>query len=335
MPSASQEHPSSPPPNPSTTTWQKRLSGGVIDASFRLLSGLARRHPRAKLAGHGVEAIDDLPYLDDGDPSHRLDIYRPIARRRLLPAVVYLHGGGFRILSKDTHWLMGLLFARAGYVVFNVNYRLAPAHPFPAALEDGADALSWIATHAADYGGDVERLVFAGESAGANLSASLAIASCQERKEPYAQKIFHLGIVPKVVLPACGMLEVSRPERLFDATMPRWLMDRVKLVSDAYLGDIPEGPARALADPVCILEETQTWDRPLPAFFSVVGGRDLLLDDTRRLHRALKAQGVRSVSRLYHGEPHAFHAFIWRAQARQAWRDMIAFTDDAIAAHAP
>ncbi|MCK5797942.1 MAG: alpha/beta hydrolase [Deltaproteobacteria bacterium] len=332
MPSASQEYASNSPTNPSTTTWRQRLSGGAIDASFRLLSALAKRHPRANLTRHGVEKIYDLPYLDDQDPSHRLDVYRPIDRTGLLPAVVYLHGGGFRILSKDTHWLMGLLFARAGYVVFNVNYRLAPAHPFPAALEDSADALSWIATHAADYGGDVKRLVFAGESAGANLSASLAIASCQEREEPYAQKIFNLGIVPKVVLPACGMLEVSRPERLFDATMPRWLMDRVKLVSDAYLADFPEGPARALADPLCILEETQTWDRPLPAFFSAVGGRDLLLNDTRRLHYALKDQAVHSVSRLYHGEPHAFHAFIWRAQARQAWRDMIAFTDDTIAA---
>ena len=50
--------------------------------------------------------------------------------------MLYVHGGGFRILSKDTHWIMGLAFARRGFLVFNIGYRLAPKHPFPAAIAD-------------------------------------------------------------------------------------------------------------------------------------------------------------------------------------------------------
>ena len=51
------------------------------------------------------------------------------------PVLMYVHGGAFRSLSKDTHWIMGLAFARRGFVVANVNYRLAPEHRFPAGLD--------------------------------------------------------------------------------------------------------------------------------------------------------------------------------------------------------
>src|SRR5690606_5988723 len=123
-------------------------------------------------------------------PEHRLDVYRPAHAEGPRPVVLYVHGGGFRILSKETHWLMGLYFARRGYVVFNIGYRLAPKHPFPAALEDSADALGWVVQNAHRYGGDPTRLVLAGESAGANLVTSLTLACCYRREEPYARRVF-------------------------------------------------------------------------------------------------------------------------------------------------
>ena len=69
-----------------------------------------------------MERIVDLAYHRDGTAEHRLDLYRPIERTGLLPVVFYIHGGGFRILSKDTHWIMALMFARHGYLVYNINY---------------------------------------------------------------------------------------------------------------------------------------------------------------------------------------------------------------------
>ena len=132
--------------------------------------------------------IRDVAYDDSGLAEHRLDIYRPrgLARGELdrVPVVLYVHGGGFRILSKDTHWVMGLAFARRGYLVFNVSYRLAPRHRFPAAVQDVAAALEWVRQNAARYGGDLDRLAFAGESAGANLVTSLALMSSYRRTEP-------------------------------------------------------------------------------------------------------------------------------------------------------
>ena len=60
----------------------------------------------------------------------------PTSRTGLAPVVLYIHGGAFHYLSKDTHWVLALMFARRGYVVFNIDYRLAPVYPYSAAIED-------------------------------------------------------------------------------------------------------------------------------------------------------------------------------------------------------
>ncbi|RYF09871.1 MAG: hypothetical protein EOO40_06160, partial [Deltaproteobacteria bacterium] len=105
--------------------------------------------------------------------AHRLDIHRP-RQGGPWPVVLYVHGGGFGLLSKDTHWHIATALASLGFWVANINYRLAPKHPYPAALQDSAQALAWVVDHAAKSGGDLSRLVLAGESAGANLVTALA-----------------------------------------------------------------------------------------------------------------------------------------------------------------
>src|ERR1700679_136863 len=147
------------------STLRARVGRALMDATWR---GLAetRRLRWAEPSRHGVERIANVTYGAQGSSAHTLDVYRPIARQESpLPVVLYIHGGGFRILSKDTHWVMGLAFARRGYLVFNINYRLAPRHPFPAAVEDAAAALLWVRANAAAFGGDPSRIVVAGESA--------------------------------------------------------------------------------------------------------------------------------------------------------------------------
>ena len=264
-------------------------------------------------------------------------MYRPIesdegARGPLppRPVVLYIHGGGFRMLSKDTHWLMGLAFARRGYLVFNVNYRLAPRHPFPAAIEDVCAAYEWVVAHAASRGGDLSRLVVAGESAGGNLAASLAIATTFERPEPFARRVFATGVVPRAVLSACPILQVSDTDRfLRRKRLPRWLHDRIAEVQHAYLrgwdAAAPRPGALDLADPVVFLESEAAAARPLPPFFVPVGTRDPILDDTRRLEAALARREVPCEARYYPGEAHAFHALVFRAAARRCWQDTFAF----------
>ncbi len=89
-----------------------------------------------------------------------------------LPVCVYLHGGGFVIGDLNTHDpLCRSLANRSGAIVVSVDYRLAPEHRYPAAVEDSSAALAWVAATAAELGGDPTRLAVAGDSAGGNLAA--------------------------------------------------------------------------------------------------------------------------------------------------------------------
>ncbi len=93
------------------------------------------------------------------------------------PVLAYFHGGGWVLGSLDTHdGVCRSLCRRAGCVVVSADYRRAPEHKFPAALEDCAAAVRWCAERAAEIGGDGARLAIAGDSAGGNLAAALALA---------------------------------------------------------------------------------------------------------------------------------------------------------------
>lgn len=308
-----------------------RAGSLVVDNFFLALARAGRLHPLADPRRHGVHvAARDLPYRDGNRADHRFDVWRPRDLGGPLPIVFYVHGGGFRFLSKDTHWIMALAFARNGYLVFNVSYRLAPRHPFPAAVEDVCAAFCHCLSRAAEWGGDPSRVVLAGESAGANLVTTLALSACYRRPEPFARAVFELGIVPRAVVPMCGILQVSDPARFARRRrIPRFIADRIEEVSEAYLfGHERATPEELeLADPLRVLERGVPPERPLPPFFAAVGTKDPLLDDTRRLEAALARLGVTCEARYYPGELHAFHALVFRRSAQDCWRRTFGFLD--------
>jgi acetyl esterase len=105
----------------------------------------------------------------------RLRIYEPKGAARDLGVLVYLHGGGWVTGSLDSHdGVCRALCARAPCVVVAVDYRLAPEHRFPAALDDAWAATAWVAEHAASIGGDPSRIAVGGDSAGGTLAAGVA-----------------------------------------------------------------------------------------------------------------------------------------------------------------
>jgi len=305
------------------------MHSATVDAVVGLASKLSYKHPGSNPALYGVRVVRDVRYGDARVPEHTLDIYLPDAPvRGPMPIVLYVHGGAFRLLSKESHWMMAVAFARRGYLVLNINYRLAPAHPFPAALHDVNRAWLWLLDNAARLGGDPDRIIVAGESAGANLVTSLAIESSYRRSEPYAFEVFERGVQPRAVVAACGIYELNDVERLTARTpMPRIVADWLLEMRDGYLGaDYMGRPdSVALASPVSILERGEQPDRPLPPFFMPVGGADPLVDDSRRMARALTALNVPNEVAIYARQPHAFHMLTWRSASKRLWSDTFQF----------
>ena len=316
---------------------RRYLGSAAVDGFFNGISRVARLHPQSKPERHAVEHLRDVRYHGGTMREHLLDVYRPANATSSRhgrtgppwPMVFYVHGGGFRILSKDTHWVMGLAFARRGFVVFNVSYRLAPKHPFPSALEDVTSAFTWVMKNAEQFGADPSRVVLAGESAGANLVASLAITLAYEREEPFAREAFATGVIPKAVVPACGVFQVSDMARLRRRKpgMSPFIADRLAEVEAAYLSGATTS-SRELADPLLLLERGEKPARPLAPFFLPVGTRDPLLPDTRRMATALRKLGVIAKDAYYPGELHAFHALVMRKSAQKCWRDTFDFLDE-------
>jgi acetyl esterase len=290
----------------------------------RLIYALPVAHPRL----YGVDVERNVRYLDSTNAAHTLDVYRPRGAGHP-PAVMYVHGGAFSTLSKDTHRVMALSFAARGYVVFNINYRLGPTHGYPAPLEDAATALRWVETNAASYGADPKRIVLAGESAGANLVTALATSAIEPRPEPFARTIYERNPPIRAVVAIYGLLDLHNMHRF--TTHPRlmpWLKAIILDAATAYVGrpirervmDAPlASPLRLLAAP------PSDHARTPPPFFAAAGTADPLLDDSRRLQVALEGRGGLCRLEVFPGEIHGFDALVWRKAAQDKWRAVADF----------
>ncbi|HWX99679.1 MAG TPA: alpha/beta hydrolase [Mycobacterium sp.] len=130
-----------------------------------------RRIAAEQTQAHGVQIVENNVATESGKVPVR--IYR--GGESPAPAVVYCHAGGFALGNLDTdHRQCVELASRGRCTVVSVDYRLAPEHPYPAALDDAGAVLRWVAANAAELDIDAARLAVAGSSAGATLAACLA-----------------------------------------------------------------------------------------------------------------------------------------------------------------
>ena len=170
-----------------------------------LSPNLARRQPRAAeaisaiLGQQGRQRPDDGVEVEDITIAGAEDelagrVYRPVGLlSRLNPVVLYFHGGGFVTGDLDSHDLSARSIARrTGAIVVSVAYRLAPEHRFPAAHDDAWAAWTWLTRNVSSLAGDPRRLAVAGEDAGANLAAHIALqARDAGRTQPVHQVLVH------------------------------------------------------------------------------------------------------------------------------------------------
>ena len=124
----------------------------------------------------GVQSELDIAYADES-PAQKLDLYLPPGKANApRPAIVVVHGGGWRGGDKQRGQWVGVpaQYASDGYVALSVNYRLTGEAPWPAQIEDVKAAVRWLRAHAKKYGVDVDRIGAYGNSAGAHLVSSSA-----------------------------------------------------------------------------------------------------------------------------------------------------------------
>ena len=142
----------------------------ILKATYALYTPLQARAPK-----EGVDIHKNIAYGED--PRHRLDVFVPQKRPSSAPVIVYFHGGGY--VAGERSPLPGLIydnvpifFARNGFVGVNATYRLAPDHQWPSGGADVGAVVAWLHANVRRFGGDPERIVLLGQSAGATHVAT-------------------------------------------------------------------------------------------------------------------------------------------------------------------
>jgi acetyl esterase/lipase len=171
----------------------------VATLALSACAGLAFTVANAPALFGDFERRADVAY--GAHPRQQLDVYSPKGAQGR-PIIVFWYGGGWENGRKGQYRFVGAALAKAGYVAVLPDYRLYPEVKFPAFVQDGADALAWVAGHATEIGGDPRRIYLAGHSAGAHLAAMLAYDRSQLQR---------VGLAPDTVR---GFIGLSGPYAL-------------------------------------------------------------------------------------------------------------------------
>ena len=238
---------------------------------------------------------ENIPYRSVDGVELTLDVTVPLGSGPF-PVMVYIHGGAWIWGSPVTHRKLTHRLAQQGFLTLSVDYRLAPEAPFPAGLNDCIHAVHFAAEFASKWGGDSDRIVIAGDSAGANLAAATAIELASSIGTPDIRGV--------------GLLYGVYDFRSGEAPDPV-----TTLLYDAYLGDLSHLVEDPRVSPVMKVAS-------LPPAFIAVGTEDELIEDAENLTAEMTAVGKPYNYKIYPGMPHAFSQMEFLPFAKTSISDM-------------
>ena len=298
--------PVSPAPNPLIEYILERNPQNIMEL---------REHANAAMLSQFNEglpeigkSLDDIEISSIADGMLSLDVHIPKGNGPF-PIVIFFHGGGWSSGSTKTHRKLCFRIAEAGLLVFNVDYRLAPEHPFPAAFEDSKTAYEWVLKHAEEYSGDLSRLTLAGDSAGGLIASSLAV----ELSQAGETQVKALGLI----YPALEF--ESWPAQI--AAIPDGVPNMNKRIFDAVFG----------AELDCDLSNPRfsplnAADKFPPTFITCSREDVSVWDGCNTLPKRLEEAEIKCVSDFHENLPHGFAQMEeWFPEARRSIAKMTRF----------
>jgi acetyl esterase/lipase len=248
----------------------------------------------------------------EGAPDVRVLVCLPPAGQKAVPALLWLHGGGYVMGSADAEDLMvKTIVSAVGCVAVSVDYRLAPETPYPGSLEDCYAALKWLSVHANELGIDPKRIAVGGSSAGGGLAAALALLA-RDRGE--FSLMFQFLIAPMLDDRTCMLAEPHPYTGEFI-----WTREANRFGWTSLLGQEPGGPD---VSPYAAAARAETLEG-LPATFINVGALDLFLEEDLEYARRLIRAGVPTELHVYPGAYHGFRMVTDAQVTQTAQRDQL------------
>lgn len=245
----------------------------------------------------GVSWADHHAPYADGSHSVRVRVYQPTEKTGVLPALFWIHGGGYvlgRVEADDV--LAGTLAVTYNCVVASVDYRLAPEFPFPTPLEDCYTALKWLYDNTESLGVNRARIAIDGQSAGGGLAAALAQLARDRREVPI---VYQLLVYP--MLDDRNVIQAS--ESVDDHVI--WSRASNLFGWRSYLGQEPGGENTPKYAAPGRTEDLQG----LPPTYLYTGDIDLFASEDIDYARRLLLAGVPTELHVYPGAYHAFEVF--------------------------
>ena len=215
-------------------------------------------------------------------------------RKKPLPVLVYFHGGGFVLGDVKTFDALARSLSNAtNGIVVSVDYRLAPAHPYPAAVNDSYAALTWVSRNAQSLGGDATKLVVAGDSAGGNLATVVCLKARDQGGPAIAAQILYYpatDLTDKYYASKDHFGDGYGLLKQEEAAFHRAYIGHIQNTTDPYISPL-YAPSLAHLPPVLVFTE----------------GFDPLTDSTKAYIERLQQEGV---AVTWHHYPETIHGFM-------------------------
>ena len=278
------------------------LTGGGINlhdipAARTRMDEMAAAQMAKAPAIEGISSEDRQVPGPEGDPDVFVRMYQPTDRPATLPALLWIHGGGYVLGSVERDDLLAKHLSKvANCVVASVEYRLAPEHPHPAPVEDCYAGLKWLAAHTDEFGVDKSRIAIGGASAGGGLAAGLALLT-RDRAE--VELAYQLLIYPMIDDRNLAQASETAPDTYV------WSRENNLMGWRAYLGHEPGG---ADVSPYAAASRATNLTGLPPAYIPV-GDLDLFLNENIDYAQRLLAAGVPTELHVYPGGYHGFNGF--------------------------